>query len=314
MRTRIMGIALVAALTATVPTALAQHEHGKEQEHGKPAKFTMPTRYSQAVQEIQSRLAAIEQLIKAKHLDDVHAEADVIKQIGNKVGELAAKPDSGVPKDAVKEVNQAGRSLAGKFDAIDKAGDAGDAAGTRKVYDEMVVLTATLQKYVAKTYQCPMKCEGDKTYAAPGKCPKCNMALKEVASHGPHGGLLVTAPDGKHQVEATLSADGQLCIYLCDAQAKPIPADRVAAQARIGKKGAAEAEFRPLAVAVDSTKSFLSGKTDASTKTPLAAVVSVDFKDGQKPQTFTFEFDGPTKADKDVHDGHKDDEHKGHKP
>ena len=29
-------------------------------------------------------------------------------------------------------------------------------------------------------YQCPMKCEGDKTYDEPGKCPKCGMDLKEV--------------------------------------------------------------------------------------------------------------------------------------
>ena len=29
-------------------------------------------------------------------------------------------------------------------------------------------------------YQCPMKCEGDKTYDEPGTCPVCKMALKEV--------------------------------------------------------------------------------------------------------------------------------------
>lgn len=27
-------------------------------------------------------------------------------------------------------------------------------------------------------YQCPMKCEGDKTYNAPGRCPVCGMYLK----------------------------------------------------------------------------------------------------------------------------------------
>jgi hypothetical protein len=32
----------------------------------------------------------------------------------------------------------------------------------------------------AARYACPMKCEGDKTYDAPGKCPVCNMALKAV--------------------------------------------------------------------------------------------------------------------------------------
>lgn len=34
-------------------------------------------------------------------------------------------------------------------------------------------------------YQCPMKCEGDKTYTKPGKCPVCGMTLQkaETASH-----------------------------------------------------------------------------------------------------------------------------------
>jgi Cu2+-exporting ATPase len=32
----------------------------------------------------------------------------------------------------------------------------------------------------AVAYQCPMKCEGDKTYDKPGKCPKCKMDLKKM--------------------------------------------------------------------------------------------------------------------------------------
>ncbi|HZK94315.1 MAG TPA: heavy metal-binding domain-containing protein [Prolixibacteraceae bacterium] len=31
-----------------------------------------------------------------------------------------------------------------------------------------------------KGYQCPMKCEGDKTYDSPGICPVCNMHLAQV--------------------------------------------------------------------------------------------------------------------------------------
>jgi rubrerythrin len=31
-------------------------------------------------------------------------------------------------------------------------------------------------------YQCPMKCEGDKTYDAPGNCPVCKMELKKLDS------------------------------------------------------------------------------------------------------------------------------------
>ena len=32
----------------------------------------------------------------------------------------------------------------------------------------------------ATAYQCPMKCEGDKTYAKEGNCPVCNMKIKPV--------------------------------------------------------------------------------------------------------------------------------------
>jgi len=32
----------------------------------------------------------------------------------------------------------------------------------------------------AVKYQCPMKCEGEKTYDKPGKCPVCQMDMKEV--------------------------------------------------------------------------------------------------------------------------------------
>jgi len=28
-----------------------------------------------------------------------------------------------------------------------------------------------------KLYYCPMKCEDDKTYPEPGRCPVCNMKL-----------------------------------------------------------------------------------------------------------------------------------------
>jgi uncharacterized paraquat-inducible protein A len=31
-----------------------------------------------------------------------------------------------------------------------------------------------------EVYQCPMKCEGAKTYAKKGKCPSCTMDLKVV--------------------------------------------------------------------------------------------------------------------------------------
>jgi hypothetical protein len=35
-----------------------------------------------------------------------------------------------------------------------------------------------------QVYQCPMNCEGDKTYDNPGKCPVCGMDLEEVKEEG----------------------------------------------------------------------------------------------------------------------------------
>ncbi|GAB2820706.1 heavy metal-binding domain-containing protein [Ferruginibacter profundus] len=41
-------------------------------------------------------------------------------------------------------------------------------------------LKAVAKPAVVALYQCPMKCEGDKTYDKAGKCPKCNMNLAKV--------------------------------------------------------------------------------------------------------------------------------------
>ena len=41
-------------------------------------------------------------------------------------------------------------------------------------------LKAVAKPAAAAAYQCPMKCEGDKTYDKAGKCPQCNMNLSKV--------------------------------------------------------------------------------------------------------------------------------------
>jgi hypothetical protein len=38
----------------------------------------------------------------------------------------------------------------------------------------------TKKETTAMHYQCPMKCEGEKTYHKDGKCPVCNMQLKAI--------------------------------------------------------------------------------------------------------------------------------------
>lgn len=41
-------------------------------------------------------------------------------------------------------------------------------------------LKAKSKAVTVAMYQCPMKCEGDKTYDKAGKCPKCNMNLTKL--------------------------------------------------------------------------------------------------------------------------------------
>lgn len=33
---------------------------------------------------------------------------------------------------------------------------------------------------IKSVFQCPVKCEGDKTYIVPGNCPVCNMNLEQT--------------------------------------------------------------------------------------------------------------------------------------
>ena len=42
-------------------------------------------------------------------------------------------------------------------------------------------LKAMSKPVASVKYQCPMKCEGEKTYAKAGKCPACNMNLKALS-------------------------------------------------------------------------------------------------------------------------------------
>ncbi len=42
-----------------------------------------------------------------------------------------------------------------------------------------ITLMACKDKKYSK-YQCPMKCEQEKTYDKPGKCPVCGMEIKGI--------------------------------------------------------------------------------------------------------------------------------------
>lgn len=62
----------------------------------------------------------------------------------------------------------------------DKAASFTSCVVTFKTGDKTAVAKFKAEKKATTMYQCPMKCEGDKTYSEAGKCPKCGMALAEV--------------------------------------------------------------------------------------------------------------------------------------
>ena len=115
--------------------------------HGEPIEFSAPQTYAHAVEAIHAQLEKIEKLIATGGLDRVHAEAAVIRDIANGIGRLALKAGSGVPREAVREINLTAKDLAATFGPIDQAGDSGNLAGTQIVYDQMVALFETLQKH-----------------------------------------------------------------------------------------------------------------------------------------------------------------------
>ncbi len=143
--------ALTFALVVTQGCSEGGHDDGEaphEGEHGEIEDFTEPQTDAEACSVIHARLEEIAELMDTGKLDRVHAEAAVIRDVANDMAKLAAMKDSGVPSNAVREVNLTAKDLAAKFGPIDEAGDSGNLAGTRTVYDEMVALFETLDKYV----------------------------------------------------------------------------------------------------------------------------------------------------------------------
>ncbi|MCK6485896.1 MAG: hypothetical protein L6R00_17350 [Phycisphaerae bacterium] len=284
-------LCLSLALGVSVSLPARAQQHG-DHEHGAPVEFKMPTTYKAAVREVFFRLHEIEALMAAKKLDQVHAQADVIRKVGDVAGQLALKSDSGVPRESIKEVNRAGRELAAKFDAIDKAADSGDSVGTRRVFDEMKKHADVLRRHSPKEYGCPMRCEGEKTSPKPGKCSQCGMKLQDVLSHmdhnPKHGGVFFMAPDQKHHLEGTISGKGEFRVYFYDEYTKPISAEKFTGEGTAWTQGK-DAET-PLKLRPAPEKAFLTAAVDASVKFPIRIKIFIDFKDGERPQVFDFEF------------------------
>ncbi len=177
------ALPLCAAALMCSPVRAQHGEHGQHEQE--EAEVSQPKTYGEAIHIVERQLDRIKDLIAARKLDRVHAEAAVIRDVAKIMARLALQRDSAVPRDAIRQINLTAKDLAATFGPIDEAGDSGDRAGTQRVYDEMVGLFETLKKFAPsheQAYACPMRCEGYKTYHEAGNCPVCGMGLKTVSA------------------------------------------------------------------------------------------------------------------------------------
>ena len=96
-----------------------------------------------------------------EHVQDTLNKIDGVKeaQVDLNKGEAVITTIKHIPTDKLK------KAFEGSQYSIHEPGEHIDAEN--KIFNSSEV----------GMYQCPMKCEGDKTYHEPGNCPVCNMKL-----------------------------------------------------------------------------------------------------------------------------------------
>ncbi|MFO0972923.1 MAG: heavy metal-binding domain-containing protein [Phycisphaerae bacterium] len=146
----------------------------------------------------------------------------------------------------------------------------------------------------AVRYACPMRCEGERTYDRPGRCPVCRMALADPAAHQDHrprhGGTFFMAPDGVHHLEGVATGQGEFRVYFYDEYTRPVGAGQFAARGSAWTPGSADPQRLALVPA----------RGDEYQAAPIAVASGevrvrlwVDFADGSGPQPFDFDFQMP---------------------
>ena len=118
--------------------------HGAEGHGSGGATVTVPDHYGEAIHKCEELSGKIGSLIASGKLSDVHAVAANVTKIAEKLPALAQKD---LKPEMLKEVNVKAKELAGMFDAIDEAADAGKKEETIKLHEKMKALIAHLKEH-----------------------------------------------------------------------------------------------------------------------------------------------------------------------
>ncbi len=177
-----------------------------------------------------------------------------------------------------------------------------------KQYRTVFQLTPGKLHSASRTYICPMKCEKNKVYPQPGKCPVCKMALVEFkegqvehADHtAKHGGTFFMAADNWHHLEGVMASPTEFRLYLYDNFTKPISAKGYVGKAEVVRqdnKGDDLGKSVTLQLQADEKGEFLKASMPAEFTLPLAFTVGVTLHKGERPALFNFTFDKVSKAE-----------------
>jgi hypothetical protein len=153
-----------------------------------------------------------------------------------------------------------------------------------------------------KTYICPMKCEKDKVYPAPGKCPVCSMSTVEYkenqiehADHtAKHGGTFFMAADNWHHLEGVMASPSEFRLYIYDNFTHPTSAKDYEGTAEIVRQDAKGNDFgAPVTLSLTPSPdgAYLKAALPAEYPLPLFFTVRVTLQKGEKPALFNFTFD-----------------------
>jgi hypothetical protein len=172
---------MLAAMPLLISPAFGQHVRDRApQVPGSPARVPLPFAQSYAL--VRDSIERLKAAVDSRNIAEAHAQADAAGDGASDLLATIRTPESRVPKDRFDDAERAAREIIAAADELHVFAERGDLRGCGEEYMRMRRAMRTLTPFAAPEYCCPMHCEGAKVYAAPGKCPVCEMDLKRITT------------------------------------------------------------------------------------------------------------------------------------
>lgn len=250
-----------------------------------------PGNFRETVIEFRGRLHAADAAIAAGAHHLAAEQAALLSERLSRLAGFVAAPSSGVPCPAQTPVVHAATIAWAAAAALDRSARLSDAIAVREFDAILNGCLELFESFVPPVFACPMRCEGDVTYPAPGRCPDCGMKLADTRAHMDHrprhGGTFFMAADNRHHLEGVLEG-GEFRVYFYDEFTKPLPAGGFAARIEIAQ--ADPDDPRRVNLCAAPSDEYLRASLGQIGGDRVQIKMFVDFKNGERPGVFDFEF------------------------